>query len=314
MNSNAFQKICKATLESHGLVVQKPVAEGHVLWDAQFFEIEKTTLFKSLTSSQQHRLLKHLSSQVLQEAYWIEKSGMTFSAKMNLLSKSEEEKMVYCFIGAEEALHLKSLEPFLSVDDREMKPFFAGLIDDWISRLDRPSLLMLIQILLEGWGLFYYKTLANKTLNDGLKKVLGNILLDEARHHATGVTLYRKEVLTKEQRENLIRELELLFFNVQVGPQAVVMELCKTKTDTQSQDFEKLFNQMGAEQSVNVKLLKLQQILEKSWDSEILEACQKKGLFTAHSIDSMAQTAQDHWSLMFQNKPMHSNPGSELSL
>ncbi len=309
-----LNKILRSTLKAHGLQNSEHVSETQSYWDASFFQVQNSSLYLAMEQYQQDAFLKSMSNNLLKEACAIETAGLTYAARMNLLSKSVEEKIIYSLIGAEEALHLKSLEPFLSAPMSSADtPYFAGLIGQWINSLERPSLLVMIQILLEGWGLKYYHSLAQGSHNPQLRGVFDQILQDEARHHATGVVLYRQEKLGASERGNLEEQLETLFNCVRVGPQQAAVELA-LHSAAKNIDFAKLLTSMNAVDDSNVKLDRLHRLLEKTFDEKLIDICQRRGLFTALPLEQMAMMAEDQLQQILKSSAPAPGLTEELSL
>ncbi len=300
MADKDLKKICQRALESHGLQAIEEVQYPKSYWNEEFHQVENTSLFAALTLAKKSDFLTKMSSHILQEACAIEKAGLTYSARMNLMSKSLEEKILYSLIGAEEALHLKSLEPFLPSTLRGQNPAFADLILQWIENLERTSLLVMIQILLEGWGLSYYGSLAHQVQDPRLKSVFLQILLDESRHHATGVILYRKEKVPISERADLENQIMILFDCVQNGPQQAAIEL-SLASGQKSIDFEKVFFEMKAFENTHSKLEKLKQLLEKCGDTDLLSETLLKKISSPYSLKKMAQHAHDQYSYILKN-------------
>jgi hypothetical protein len=309
-----LNKILRSALKAHGLQNSEHVSETQSYWDASFFQVQNSSLYLSMEHHQQDAFLKSMSNNLLKEACAIETAGLTYAARMNLLSKSVEEKIIYSLIGAEEALHLKSLEPFLaSPMSGAETPYFAGLIGQWINTLERPSLLVMIQILLEGWGLKYYHSLAQGSLNPQLRGIFDQILQDEARHHATGVVLYRQEKLNASERSLPEEQLATLFNCVRVGPQQAAVELA-VHSSAKNIDFAKLLTAMNATDDSNIKLDRLHRLLEKTFDEKLIESCQTRGLFTALPVEQMAMMAEDQFQQILKNSAPVQGLPKELSL
>jgi len=313
LKNKNLKKIEQLALESHGLEALESVSVPTAYWSAHFFHVNNSSYFTCLDLEQQKSFLVSMSTHILQEACGIEKAGLTYSARMNLMSKNLEEKVLYSLIGAEEALHLKSLEPFLSVSEREHIPFFANLISQWIHKLERPSLLVLIQILLEGWGLTYYNSLAQSSTNMALQSVLQKILQDESRHHAAGVVLFQNEILNPTERSLLENELITLFECVQIGPQQAALELALAGSD-RNIDFQKLFIDMNAMNDTQAKLNKLKKLLDKSLDQDLIRSSLAKDLFKTYPIERMAVVADAQFSNIVKNRKPFPNLKSDISL
>lgn len=293
MVENDLDKILRSSLKAHGWQATENVFRPSFFWEASFFQVQDSRLFQTMDETQRFHFLNAMSDHVLNEACAIEQAGLTYAARMNLLSQTTEEKIIYSLIGAEEALHLKSLEPFMSSPLNSIEtPYFANLIRQWIETLERPSLLVMIQILLEGWGLKYYQSLAQGSTHPKLRAVFEQILQDEARHHATGVVLYRAERLNISERTQLGQELATLFNCVRVGPQQAAVELAR-QSSQKNIDFALLFTEMNAVSDSNGKLERLKKLLEKTFDEQLVQSCERQGLFKALPIEQMAMMAED---------------------
>lgn len=313
MADNDLKKISQLALASHGLKSASDVSHPAIFWDASFYNVADASLFLNLAPEQRFSFLSSMSTHILHEACSIETAGLTYAARMNLFSQSIDEKIIYSLIGAEEALHLKSLEPFLNPNHQTTIPYFAGMIHRWIETLERPSLLVMIQILLEGWGLTYYQSLAQHALSPQLQATLLKILQDETRHHATGVVLYRHETLSAHERNLLEHELLTLFRCVQMGPQQAALELILA-SGKKTVDFAKLLSEMKAIEDSQAKLDKLKRLLDKTSDDRLISACLQKDLFKVYSLEQMAMIAENQLAQTLENSQPAVNLKSEISL
>ena len=90
---------------------------------------QRARLYADLNEEQQRALLTSASASLLHEAYFIEKLGLAFGAKMVLLSSTTEERMLYALFCADEARHLAAVSEH--IDDPESlatsNPFHALL-------------------------------------------------------------------------------------------------------------------------------------------------------------------------------------------
>jgi len=120
----------------------------HAHWVAEFFGLHRVGLFKDATRTQKWEILDRCGRALLEEAYFIEKSGVGFAAEMVLLSESIEERMLYATFAADEARHFDAVRPFLGLEGRELpepktNPFLA-LLADTIECGDRTALQFVI--------------------------------------------------------------------------------------------------------------------------------------------------------------------------
>ena len=145
-----FLNLLDLTAKVHGEPKTLAAAGKIPVWQADFFNVEKSQTWNSLSSDIQNTILSNLGNKIFQEAYFIECAGMAYAAKMNLASNSREEREFFCFVGEEEAKHLRLIESLgeFSISSDTI-PSFALLIGEIIHEASRPSHLLLIQILLD---------------------------------------------------------------------------------------------------------------------------------------------------------------------
>ena len=103
------------------------------------------------------------------------------------LAETVEERAMYACFAAEEATHLAGVSrhaPRRAADN----PFLT-LLARLTEEGDRATLVLVVQVVLEGWGLDHYRWLAQGCADVDLRRVLEGILRDEARHHGSGLLL-----------------------------------------------------------------------------------------------------------------------------
>ena len=196
------------------------------LWSAEWWGLPDCGFYNALSSEIQNNILYACNRTILNEAYFIEKSGLAYSAKMVLLAESTDVAQLYAFIGADEARHLAWLEPYVAEEDKtrpygEFLAFLSRLIEEAPPRL----LVYLVQIILEGWGLDHYKRLADGCQQNQLKDVFLNILKDEALHHKSGSLLFKPAKLQSDDLK-IMREAMIAYANmVRIGRWTIVMAI-----------------------------------------------------------------------------------------
>jgi hypothetical protein len=192
-------------------------------WDAGFFGLDRVAVYRTLAVSRRKDVLRHCAKSLLSESCHIERLGLAFTAKMSLLSRTEEERQLYALFAADEARHLREISHYLpdGPSAASENPFLL-LLGEIIERGQKPGLTALIQVVLEGWGLTHYGSLARACRDEGLRRTLRRVLKDEALHHGSGVVLASSEPLSRSERREVEDWLLRLARMVQAGPQAVV--------------------------------------------------------------------------------------------
>lgn len=195
-------------------------------WTAAHFGLDRVGRFTALDEERRERVLHAASQQLLHEAFFIERLGLAFGAKMTLLSETADERMLYALFSADEARHLHAVAAHVEEPERLTtdSPFHL-LLEDLIEHGDKPTLTFLIQVVLEGWGLTHYRNLADRCTHPVLAGVLRGILEDEARHHGSGKVLFEERGLPASSTEYVGEVLARFLQMVRMGPQGVLAAL-----------------------------------------------------------------------------------------
>lgn len=200
-------------------------------WDAGFFQLDQVTLFLSASEQEQAQILQLTNQSLLLESYGIERAGIIYMAKMVGLAETLEEQMLYGLFAADETMHLHLLSPYVSAPVDEQQNSFLQLLTELLADQDKAVLLLVIQIVLEGWGLHHYRRLAQSCCEPALAKVFTSFLEAEARHHGTGSVLFRQVKLSAKSQTKVIAVLTLFLEMVQIGPQSVLTAIQQVKGD-----------------------------------------------------------------------------------
>ena len=192
-------------IQEASTVSKKQARMPDYLWGPERFKLNKTKLWQKLNPDQQKETLKLLSERNLSLSWWIENSGRSYCAKMILLSETHEEKSLYSHFCHEEATHMKEFENFMDfkVDwNLHSHPMLTPL-SQVIEQGDRDTLVLVVQVLLEGFGLGHYLSLKEDCLLPELSLAYERILKDEARHHGTGVAFAQEMKPSKESFDQM---------------------------------------------------------------------------------------------------------------
>ena len=143
------------------------------------------------------RILVACARDLLTEAYYIEKLGLGFTAKMALLSETTEERMLYCLFAGDEAAHLHAIAAYVGDGAAASAPDdpFLALLTEAIAAGDKPGLTYVVQVVLEGWGIAHYQSIARDCRDGDLRRTLLRLARDEALHHGSGVALLKRRPL-----------------------------------------------------------------------------------------------------------------------
>ena len=240
------------------------------IWSANFFEVSGSRFFENLSMTQQEQFLTENSAAILEEAIAIEHAGIAYGHRMALEAKTQEERNYYTTVALEELEHLMWLKPHCQTSQLPtVVPSFAGMIAEMIATDDRESLLLLIQVFLEGWGIHYYTQLVENTEHAAIRAVFANILKDESRHHAGGILLFKEAGLTDHQQ--LLPKIQSLVDTVRIGPYQVARSLAVFNGASTPNQISEILESIQCQSSTSEKLKIVQRILAKSLPTAALE-------------------------------------------
>jgi hypothetical protein len=248
-------------------------------WDSKYFNLDKVNIFIDSTTEEKTEILQLCNCGMLEEAYFIEKAGVGYMTKMVSLAESTEERMLYALFGADEVTHLAQISSFLPNSAVGTDNPFLRLLEDVVETQDKVVLLFVLQVVLEGWGLSHYRSLAKSCRNPDFSNVLQGFLQDESRHHATGVTLFDKTSVSLVSQQTILEILRLFLQMVQVGPQSVVAAIEKIKGDLSTQQKVKIFEEIDTENHSGSRLKLLRSLMRNSNAGTIVEELETGGMF-----------------------------------
>lgn len=297
-----FLNLLDLTAKVHGEVRTKAGNADEPVWDEKFFHLENSTLWKQLSTDERNAILLTLGEKILQEAYFIENAGMAYAAKMNLAARSKEERQFYCFVAEEEAKHLRMLEDLSQFNKSlETIPSFALLIGEIIQDATTPSHLLLIQILLEGWGLNYYKSLAKEACDERVTAVFKAILKDEIRHHSAGVILFSSYGKMKEEEVNqFLSYLERLAFMVKIGPYTACEALFSRLQKPSKEELKEFLTETDAVAITTGKIELIGQLLSKSLTKELSDQIRVRRILEPMGLEEMTEVLYEAMPGTFQ--------------
>ncbi|HUF63534.1 MAG TPA: ferritin-like domain-containing protein [Verrucomicrobiales bacterium] len=270
-------RIVQSHLQARGRNLAAEPPPRHRLWAPEFFGLHEVRLFQRATESQQREILDGCCRLLLNEAYFIEKSGLAYCAQMILLASAVDVRQVYALISSDEAAHLQWVRPYVEEQDR-MEPVGALLrfLNELIAVCDQNTLAFLVQVMLEGWGLHHYKALAESCRDPGLQQVFRSIHRDEVLHHHTGEVVFNPQLLGARETALVRDSLRFYAELVRAGPQAVVSAIDCVLGGLDLHDKTQVFTELRTEQVSAGKLEILRSLMNgpgrEGYVAELTEA------------------------------------------
>lgn len=282
-----LRSVVDATLRAHGLSVLDVPDVGRStpaapFWPSSFFELERLSAFRGAGPDVQDAIVRHCGEGLIQEALHIETIGLAFSARMVLLADTVEERTLHALFAAEEAAHLSGLSRF-GVRRPAQDPFLA-LLAELVAAGDRPSLVLVVQVVLEGWGLDHYRRLARASTDVALTDVLEGIVRDEARHHGSGLLAAPRLGHSDATLDVLTRFLDM----VRRGPQAVVGALEAHAGPLARSARLRAFTELDTENHSARRLDLVRELLLRAGAQPVVTALDARGSFRPLTAEEVA--------------------------
>ena len=228
-------------------------------------------------------VLARCANERLSEALMVEQLGLASCAKMTLLATTAEERMLYSMIASDEATHFFWLSHFIA-EPLPPSPFLS-LLADLIENGTQTMLTMIVQVVLEGWGVEHYRSLARDCASRELREVLKQIVIDEVRHHESGSRLMARREVTSAERDAIVEILAKLLAMVRCGPQSVVAAIAPPTRAEAVRWFETL----DAENDSRRKLMLLRTLIAGANVEGVVETLDARGAFIPMTAEECAE-------------------------
>jgi hypothetical protein len=276
---NRLRKVLAAALPNQNGSKNPPNLPA-TYWDASFFNLPQVKIFQEASAAEQLAMVEIANRSLLEEAYFIEKAGVGYMAKMVLLAETIEERMLYGLFTADETIHLSHLSYFCSESEltNSQDPFLS-LLAEVIEEADKTVLLFVLQVVLEGWGLSHYRRLAKECHHQPLAEVFRSFLQAEARHHSTGNILFHQIALSPSSRGNIIDLLSRFLSMVQVGPQNVLGAIEQVKGHLSRGQKIEILQELDTENHSRTRLDLLRSLMVGDSVQSIVESLENHGAF-----------------------------------
>jgi rubrerythrin len=287
--------VLASALKSRAVLQPSSANALQAFWPATHFKLDQVAIFRDASAEEQTQILQGCNCEVLEEAYYIEKCGMYFAAKMSLFAESAQERTLYSLFAADEAVHFNWISRYVASQEvaEPLANPFIKLLDEILQSEDKLALTCMVQVVLEGWGISHYHALARDCRDVELKKIFENIIKDEARHHASGVILFNEQRPSAEQIHTLVEMLKRLLFMVQIGPQSVVSQLEDVKGRLSKAVKASVFAELDAERETARKLETLKALICSTAHADaMIDALDGSGAFRPYSAFECAEVSR----------------------
>ncbi|MBC7539135.1 MAG: ferritin-like domain-containing protein [Bacteriovorax sp.] len=186
-------------------VEQKQTEFPNHFWSEKRYGFERSSKYMKLNPEEKNKALRYLTEQNLALSYFIEKSGHNYGAKMILLAKNQDEKFLYSLFAAEEAVHQREFmnHMWFTPNANDHWHPMLNVLGEVMREGERNTLIYVVQVLLEGFGMSFYSGLGDTCDYAPMKNVYARILQDEARHHGSGVILANFYDVNKYEKEQI---------------------------------------------------------------------------------------------------------------
>lgn len=286
---HAVRRAVRAAIRRRRGVDDAREAGGHAHWRAGYHGLDRVRLFQAARPDQRRAILEACGRALLEEAYFIEKCGIGYAAKMVLLAESSCERQLYGIIAGDEAAHLAAIARFVEPAASGRESPFLALLEELVEEGDRASLQLIVQVVLEGWGLDHYRGLRDACTSHPLKVALSVILADEATHHGSGVAFLRDAELAARSRDYATDVLVRFLAMVQAGPVGVAAIVERALGGLTAAQRGQLMSDLGGEEHAAVRLDKLRALLGKAAGAgAVLERLEARGCFRPSPLEEAA--------------------------
>ena len=155
-----------------------------------------------------------------------------------------------------------------------------------IERGDRNSLVFVIQVILEGWGITHYKRMLDGSTCSRFQDVLQAILNDEARHHGSGIVLCRTRKMSTKSRKYTTDSMKGFLDMVRLGPQTVLGKLDQILGLTRQQKI-KVYHELNGHDDTHNKLKILKDLMGQDGYEEIQSDLEEKGYYCPYAPEDI---------------------------
>lgn len=265
--NKSLQQLLDITFAKLTVEPKKTEFPNH-FWSEKRYQFDHSQKYLQLSPEDKAKTLRDLTEQNLALSYFIEKSGHNYGAKMILLAKTQDEKALYSLFAAEEAIHQREFmnHMWFTPNPRDHWHPMLNVLGEVMREGERNTLIYVVQVLLEGFGMSFYSGLGESCDYAPMKNVYTRILQDEARHHGSGVILanfYDVNTFEKEQ----IFEYTKKFIIALQSASWLILAIEKSSGAMSDQEKKKFLLDINYDETLSNRRKRLKDMLTKvdSW-------------------------------------------------
>jgi hypothetical protein len=208
----------------------------------------------------------------------VEQRGIGYCAAMEACAETTEARSLLLAIGADESQHAAWLARWLP-QSPPPDPFIRFL--DGLLEAGTPQpLAYLLQVVLEGFGITHYQSLATGCRDAGLARTLRRLVRDEALHHAGGLLLFDPDRMTDAERRFAVDGARAFVEMIRIGPQAVAAALAREVGIDGQIEAASVFEALDTEPVSAAKLARLRVLMARPGMGWVIDDLEAGGLFT----------------------------------
>lgn len=277
---NALAGIVDGRARTRGVRPATTVGDPARYFSDNLFRLQNVSLFRDASPNRQRDIRTGCAHTVLREAYFVEKSGLAYYARMLLEAETTEARQAFAQIGGDEATHLAWIAPYVPGQERTgAHGPFLRLIADLIEGGEPSVLVYIMQVVLEGWGLSHYQTLADACIFEPLRQVFEAIRRDEAMHHKTGEVMLDSGSFGAKERALTLDAMACFLELVRAGPQGVMAIVSRVSGGLDGPALTMLHEQLSGTDTASEKLALLRQLMGASGMDWVAADLEERGLF-----------------------------------
>jgi hypothetical protein len=248
-------------------------------WGASYFGLDKVKIFQDATGAEQAAILQLCSWELLEDIYLIEKAGVNYMANMVLLSESTEEKMLYALFSADEVTHQAQVRRFLPIQPSESQHPLFNFLMDVVASNDKAVILFVLLVVLEGWSLSQYRSLAIECREPELSLILQGFLRDESSHHGTGVILFHRMLVSDSSQSAIIETMAAFLQIMQTSQQRIVMAIERVVGDLSRLQKIRVIEELDTQTQNGTRLKFMRSLMRNPNSGAIVQQLEARGAF-----------------------------------
>ncbi|AZZ36961.1 hypothetical protein CIK05_09205 [Bdellovibrio sp. qaytius] len=285
-------------LKQKAVPTRETSALDTIHWGAEVYNLNKSSLYNSLSVDRQNQILKSLNQNTLVELLRIERIGTDLSRCMSENATDDNEHLIYAMISGEEVNHYMSLASFANPEAiKSDANRLVDLIGQIMYSKNRTAITFTLQVVLEGFSLNHLRRLKQFCRSEDLQAALNMIIQDEARHHGTGLITFKDQQDSHTPWDltdvKTITPLKGFLNMFQVGPVRIVKTVEKYSEGLTDAQRIQLFQELDSEIMVQDYLDDFKKIMISAKASSLVDRLETDGYFKTYSFQNMHHISKE---------------------